>query len=259
LEEIEAVPGGLSDKIRIPELKRGDGVRNIKIDSGRVDEILGHLERYEYASRTHVVWVFHVHTGRRPGALYALDLDDLNLDREDPYLELCHRPGETELKNGAASETEVYVSKEVAQVFEDYVDKNRVDVVTDNDREPFLTTIYGRLSKTTMRRYVYKFSCPCVVTGECPHDRDIDSCEATGSEGTASKCPSSRPPYALRHGYITSKLREGAPTALVSGRCDVGKGVIEKHYDERDEDEKRELRQEVFEEIRDEQNGGGYL
>jgi len=35
--------------------------------------------------------------------------------------------------------------------------------------------------------------------------------------------------------------------------------VIKKHYDERDEGEKRELRQEVFEEIREEQNGGGYL
>ena len=259
LEEIEGVPKDLSSKIRIPELDEDDGVRNIDIAPDRVNEILGYLERYEYASRPHVVWVFHVHTGRRPGGLYALDLEDLNLDREDPYIELKHRPGETELKNGDAGETEIYISEEVTRVFRDYIDQNRVEVVTENDREPFLTTTHGRLSKTTMRRYVYKFSRPCVVTGECPHDRDVESCEAADSDDAASKCPSSRPPYALRHGYITSKLRDGAPPEIIGGRCDVSEKVIERHYDERDEQEKRELRQKIFEEVREGQNGGGYL
>lgn len=259
LEEIEAVPTNLSNKIRIPELDEDDGVRNIDIAPDRVNKILNYLERYEYASRPHVVWVFHVHTGRRPGGLYALDLEDLNLDREDPYIELKHRPGETELKNGDAGETEIYISEEVARVFRDYIDQNRIDTVTENGREPFLTTTHGRLSKTTMRRYVYKFSRPCVVTGECPHDRDVESCEATGSDDAASKCPSSRPPYALRHGYITSKLRDGTPPEIIGGRCDVSEKVIERHYDERDEQEKRVLRQRIFEEVREGQNGGGYL
>lgn len=259
LEEIEAVPTDLSDKVRIPTLGKEDGVRNIDIDPERVNKILKYLERFKYASRAHVVWTFHVHTGRRPGGLYALDLNDLNLDQTNPYIELRHRSGETELKNGDAGETEIYISEEVAQVFEDYINKNRIDIVTDNGREPFLTTTHGRISKTTMRRYVYKFSRPCVVTGECPHDRDIESCDAADSDDAASKCPSSRPPYALRHGYITSKLRDGAPAEVIGDRCDVSEKVIEKHYDERNEQEKRELRQEVLEEIQDSENGGGYL
>lgn len=257
-EEIEAVSSGLSDKIRIPVLGKEDGVRNIDIDPQRVNQILNYLEQYEYATRAHVVWVFHTHTGRRPGGLYALDLDDLNLDQEDPYIELRHRSGETELKNGDDGETEIYISEDVAQIFQDYIERNRIDV-QDNGREPFLTSTHGRLSKSTMRRYVYKYSRPCKVTGECPHDRDIESCEAAESDDAASKCPSSRPPYALRHGYITSKLRDGVPTEVVGGRCDVSEEVIEKHYDERDDQEKRELREKIFEEIRDEQNGGGYL
>ncbi len=259
LEEIEAVPTDLSDKVRIPTLGKEDGVRNIDIDPERVNKILKYLERFKYASRAHVVWTFHVHTGRRPGGLYALDLNDLNLDQTNPYIELRHRSGETELKNGDAGETEIYISEEVAQIFEDYINKNRIDIVTDNGREPFLTTTHGRISKTTMRRYVYKFSRPCVVTGECPHDRDIESCDAADSDDAASKCPSSRPPYALRHGYITSKLRDGAPAEVIGDRCDVSEKVIEKHYDERNEQEKRELRQEVLEEIQDSENGGGYL
>jgi len=110
-----------------------------------------------------------------------------------------------------------------------------------------------------MRKYIYNYSRPCVIHGKCPHDRDIDSCEATQSGDHASKCPSSEPPYALRHGYITSKLRSGAPTEVISGRCDVSKKVIDKHYDERNEAEKRELRQSVFEDLRDEEKEGGYL
>ncbi len=259
LEEIEGVSRNLSEKVRIPELGAEDGIRNINIESERVNAILDHLEKYEYASRAHVVWTFHAHTGQRPGGLYALDLDDLHLDQENPYIKLCHRQGETELKNGDAGETEIYISKSVARVFEDYIKKNRVEVVTVNSRDPFLTTTHGRLSKTTMRKYIYKFSRPCVVTGECPHDRNINSCEAAKSDDAASKCPSSRPPYALRHGYITSKLRDGVPAEVISGRCDVSEKVIERHYDERNEQEKRELRQKVFEQISKEQNGGGYL
>lgn len=259
LEDIEAVRQDLCEKVRIPELGQEDGVRDVYISDERVEEILEYLRRFEYASKNHVVWVFHAHTGRRPGCLYSLDLENLHLEREDPYIEIRHRPGETELKNGTAGEEEIYISEDVAQIFKDYIEKNRIDVLTENDRKPFLTTPHGRLSKTSMRRYVYKYSRPCVITGECPHDRDTESCKAAESGDAASKCPSSRPPYALRHGYITSKLRDGTPPEVISDRCDVSEKIIEKHYDERGEQEKRELRQKILEEIRDSQNGGGYL
>lgn len=258
LGQIEAVPSNLSEKVDVPEISAGEGVRDIDIDADRVDRILNHLEQYEYATREHVVWLFHAHTGRRPGCLYAIDLGDLYLDNEKPYVKILHRPGETELKNGDQGERELHLTDHVAQVFRDYIQKNRIETTTENDREPFLTSRHGRLSKTTMRKYVYRFSRPCVITGECPHDREIDSCQAAQSTDVPTKCPSIRPPYALRHGYISSKRGEGVPDRFISGRCDVSPEVIEKHYDERDESEKRELRQKVFEEISDEQNGRSY-
>jgi len=58
-------------------------------------------------------------------------------DNKKPYIELRHRPEETELKNGDAGETEMYISGGIAQIFKDYIETNRIDVLTDNGREPF--------------------------------------------------------------------------------------------------------------------------
>lgn len=259
LEDIEAAPRGLKHKIDIPTLKDGEGVRNIEFDADRLETILEYLEKYEYATLEHVVWVFYSHTGRRPGALHSLDIVDLHLDCENPYIELHHRPEETSLKNGEKGEGEIGLSKKVAQIFKDFIRDNRIEVTTAAGRRPFLTSKHGRLSKSTMRRYIYKWSRPCKIGAECPHDRDVQTCEAAESSDCASKCPSSRPPYALRHGYITQMLREGAPKPFLSDRCDVSEEIIDGTYDERDSAEKRELRQELLNEMRKESTGGGYL
>lgn len=259
LESIEGVSQGLSDKVEIPSLNRGEGVRNVNLDSDRVKTILDYLNQYQYASREHVVWLFFTQLGRRPGGLYALDLEDLYLDCEDPYIEFKHRPPETTLKNKSKSEGEIAIFEPTTTVFEDYIAKTRIDVTTESGREPFLTSQDGRLSKTSMRRYVYAYSRPCTIGKECPHGRDPDSCEATRPSASTSKCPSSRPPYALRHGYITDNLHRGFPKRLLSERCDTSEKMIDKHYDERNAEEKRNLRKEILEELQDEDSEGGYL
>lgn len=259
LESIEAARSDLANKIRIPKMGEEDGVRDIEIKPDRIENILDHLEKYEYASKEHVVWVFHTYTGRRPGGLYALDVSDLYLNCDDPYLKIKHRQGETELKNGKKGETEIGLTEDVAQVFKDYIETQRIDITTENGREPFLTSRHGRLSKTTMRKYVYKYSCPCVISGDCPHGKNIETCEAAQNGDTASQCPSSEPPYSIRHGHITARLRKGVPAKIVGERCDVSEKVIDKHYDERTETEKREQRQELMQQIRNERDSGGYL
>jgi site-specific recombinase XerD len=168
LEEIEAVKENLSNKIRIPTLGETEGIRDIDIAANRVEKVLGYLHSYHYASREHVVWAFHAHTGRRPGGLYALDVCDVHLDGNDPYVDINHRPDETPLKNGKEGESEVGLSGEVPQIFRDYIAQQRIDVTTDSGRRPFLTSTQGRLSKSTMRRYFYKWSRPCAIGDSCP-------------------------------------------------------------------------------------------
>jgi hypothetical protein len=45
---------------------------------------------------------------------------------------------------------------------------------------------------------------------------------------------------------------------LLSDRCDTSKKMIKKHYDERDDTDKRELRAEILEEQLEDSSGGGY-
>lgn len=254
LESIEAVQPGLGMKVEIPEVPDGEGVRDSEIPPERAAEILDYLDRYEYASREHVVWLLHCHTGRRPGGIHALDLQDVHLEVDEPYIEFRHHP-ETELKNNERSEQLVNLDERVAQVLQDYIDDQRIDVTDDYGREPLITSRYGRLAISTMRRYFYKWSRPCEITGECPHGRTINDCEATQSSDHASKCPSSHSPYDARHGYITQKRREGVPLPLLSDRCDTSEEILKKHYDERTDDEKRELRREFLDEFQSDEEG----
>ena len=258
LESIEAVPTNLSQKVEIPKLSDDDGVRDIDLAPKRLNSILNHLNKFEYASDAHVIFAFYSDTGRRPGGLYGLDLKDLHLEVEDPYIEFSHREGETELKNGSHGEGQISITDSVADIFQAYIENHRTDATDEFGRNPFLTSQFGRLSKTAMRKRVYAYTRPCVVSGECPHDRNPDCCDAAQTLNESSKCPSSKPPYAIRHGYITSKRNEGVPTKVISGRCDVSEDIIEKHYDERDPDEKRELRREILEQIQAENDQEGY-
>ncbi len=259
LENIEAVKPGLSDSISIPESSEGDGVRNVDLDPKRAEQILEYLGKYFYATLAHVVWVLAVRTGRRTGCLLALDCDDVHLKGDEPYLEFFNRPEKgTRLKNGTKSESHVSISKADAEIISDFIDTTRPDTTDDYGREPLLATQHGRASTSTIRRTIYKFSRPCAIGAGCPHDRDPDTCEAAQSGNHASKCPSSRSPHALKHGFISEGRRLGVPLDVLGDRCDVSEDVIRKHYDETTEEERCKARRRIFDEYSDE-NGGGYL
>lgn len=253
LESIDAVKSGLADAVQIPSLDDGDGVRDYDLENETVEEILEYLEKYAYASTEHVVWILCCRTGRRPGGLYSLDVDDVYLDGEEPYISFNHRE-QTRLKNDSKSEKEVNITEEVATVLRDYIADVRPDVV-DGDRAPLIASSDGRLSISTMRKYFYKFTRPCAIGNPCPHNRNPDDCEAADNIDTASKCPSAAPPYATRHGHITMLRRQGVPIEIISDRCDVSPEIIKKHYDERSEKEKRERRRKILDGVRDDAEG----
>jgi site-specific recombinase XerD len=259
LEKIDALEPGLAKEINPPSLTGDEGVRDIDIADERVNAILEYLSSYEYATAEHVVWLFYASTGRRPGGLHSLDLEDIHFDCEDPYIVLEHRPEETSLKNGEGGEQQVVIKPSVAKVFKDYIEQNRVEVTSETGRSPFLTSKIGRISKSTMRKYIYKWSRPCEIGRDCPHDRRPAACQASQNTDQASKCPSSRPPYALRHGYISKQLQEGLRVKTLSERCDVSEEIIEKHYDERTPEERREFRRRQLEQLQNETDQGGFI
>lgn len=222
-----------------------DDTRDEKIEPDAAKEILEYLQKFEYATLRHALFALLWDTGFRLGTIRALDLDDYH--SEEQYIEVSHRPDTgTPLKNKQNAEREVNLHSWVCEVIDDYVQMNREEVRDEGERKPLLTTQHGRPAGTNLRQHINVLTRPCHYSGECPHERDIDSCEAR-SYKTAQRCPSSVPPHALRRSVITAWLNEGHRTELLSDQMNVSAKTLEKHYDARTEGEKRELRKEAFE------------
>lgn len=116
------------------------------------------------------------------------------------------------------------------------------------DRKPLVTSRSGRAGKSSLRDSIYRITRPCQYTGECPHDREIESCEAM-EPNKASTCPSSVSPHAIRRGSITYHLSRDVPEKIVTDRMNVSLDVLEKHYDRRGEQEKAEQRRDHLDSI----------
>lgn len=241
---IDAVEPGMRERVLLPDIDPEDEARDEKLEEEDAQQVLDHLERYEYASRNHVIMAILWHTGIRLGALRALDVDDF--DAEDQCLELRHRPEtDTPLKNGQAAERDISVGDHYSEVIQDYIDVNRLDAHDEYGRAPLITSDQGRYSSAPIRLRVYEMTRPCLYT-ECPHDRDPATCEAMEPR-QASKCPSSRSPHGVRRGAITYALRESVPEEVVQDRMNVSGGVLDQHYDQRTEREKMEVRRQFLE------------
>lgn len=80
------------------------------------------------------------------------------------------------------------------------------------------------------------------------YGREPDSCEAMTNE-TASKCPSSISPHAIRRGSITHHLSKDIPETVVSDRANVSQRVLEQYYDRRSQREKMEQRRQYLDQL----------
>jgi len=80
-------------------------------------------------------------------------------------LRFSHRPETgTPLKNGTGGERLVAISPGLAVLLEDYIENTRPNQTDDAGREPLLTSRQGRLSVSSMRRYVYNITAPASST-----------------------------------------------------------------------------------------------
>jgi len=238
---VDAVPESLAEKVPIPSVSGAGGVSDSTLAPSRALDILDYLERYHYASRKHITVLLAWNTGARCGGIRGLDVEDVDLG-DSPGVEFRHRPDEnTPLKNAEKGERWNAISRRVAHTLEDYIDGPRNDLTDEYGRNPLLTTRQGRPSGSTIRDTIYSVTRPCWRGEECPHDRDVDECEATHYHH-ASKCPSSRSPHDVRSGRVTAYRREDVPREIVSDRLNASEQVLDRHYDRRSEREKSEQR-----------------
>jgi site-specific recombinase XerD len=246
-EKIDAVASGTHDNILIPSLAKNEDRRTVSIDKGAATRLINYLRKFEFSTRTHALIELLWHTGTRIGAAHSLDLEDY--DRDEQYVELHHRPDTgTRLKNKTDGERYVSLSAEVCDALDGYIKYNRDNATDEYGREPLFTSRNGRVGKSSLRDSIYRITRLCQYTGDCPHDREIDSCEAMEKD-KASKCPSSVSPHAIRRGSITYHLSEDVPDKVVSDRMNVSLDVIEKHYDRRSEQEKADQRRNYLDNV----------
>jgi site-specific recombinase XerD len=269
-ETLEVVKENLHERVQIPD--SDDKVRETILDSERISEILDYLEKYKYASRPHVILLLLASTGVRMGSLRALDRDDFKSDEDNPCLKLEHRPESgTSLKNKDDSKRSVGIEADKAKVIDDYINSTRIAATDEYDRKPLLTTKNGRIGESTIRQTVYAWTRPCAIGKDCPHGRvpegdgesddesddEDDVCKAARRRNWASRCPDSLSSHTVRKGFITEELASGVPVEILSGKCDVSKKILEKHYDMRKEEQKMEARMEVISMIHE--NNSGYI
>jgi site-specific recombinase XerC len=241
--------------VDIPELDRdaGDGVDKKKLSPEIAQAAIAYLRQYKYADVEHVAMELMCESGPRKAGLQGRDKDDF--DFEEQVLQYEHFE-ETQLKNNEKSEREITLYGDTPEIIQDYLDDQRPQVTDSEGRKPLLTKGNGRISLSTLQKIAYKWTRPCAVGLDCPHDRDPEECEAAQRNNSAYKCPSSRAPHHIRKGYITDQKNRGVSSDAIDQRCDVSPRVQELHYDLPDSTEERQRFEDEFKNADDDPDSG---
>lgn len=242
------VEEGMAEMVQLPQLDARQRSSDVMLRLTEVEDILDYLYKYKYAHRRHAVFQLMWHICMRMGTVVALDLEDYLPTRNQ--IKVRHRPeSETPLKNGIEAERIVNISDEMVEVLDDYIRVIRHDVEDEYGRKPLFTTEFGRLTLTTLRKNVYAITRPCVYRGHCPHDLEIEDCEAARKKKSASSCPSSMSPHPVRRSAITYHLNRDWPKEKVSERANVSADVLDEHYDGRSEGERAMTRKQYLDNL----------
>lgn len=259
-EKIEIIADGLADEIDLPDLEPSDVVSHTRLDSESAEKILEYHGQIDYVTRQFAEFALMWAVLTRLGGVRSLDLGHYH--REEGYIEIEHNPEEgTPLKNGESDvegeggEREVNLPDSVCEILNRYIDgtgdpnhPKRIEVEDQYGRKPLFTTKSGRVSKSTLRRDLYRITQPCRYGAGCPHDRDPEHCESRLDNNLLSTCPSNVSPHPIRRGGICDQLKQGVPKDTICERADVSRKVLNKHYDLRTKKEAREQRREELRE-----------
>jgi len=258
-EDLDAIAADTVAALDVPDLSKDERVNTERLPTERAERILDNLSRYRYASRAHVLFLLMWRTTARIGTLRALDVDDVYLDRDDldrlrtefaeegyaqhvideiledavvPFIYPRHSE-ETPLKKQNNGERVINLADWVGEILTEYLDVNRPDITDAYGRDPLLPTQRGegRLSTSAIRNWAYIYTQPCEFGGECPHDRDPETCEAR-EHGHGSKCPSSVSPHKIRTGSITWHRDKGWPIQALAQRANTSEAMIKGVYDQ---------------------------
>ncbi len=255
LIEHRLAPVRFEKAVEIPEIDygSGEGVDEKKLDPEIAKAAQDYLRKYEYADIEHVSMELMLQSGPRKGGLIGRDVPDFDYEERALKYETEET---TPLKNDESSEREITLYGDVPEIIQDYLKDQRPPETDEEGREPLLTKGDGRMSASMLQKIAYKWTRPCMVGLDCPHDRNPEDCEAAQKNNSAFKCPSSRAPHHIRSGYITDQKNRGVSAEGIEQRCDVSPRVQKLHYDLPDDTEERERFEDEFRDADDNPNSG---
>lgn len=185
----------------------------------RATQILNWLREEKYGTFDHVLMILLWHVGLREKGLRALDLE--HYDGENKRLSIRHQAETgTPLRSMGRGERVVPLLEETCDVLDTYIAKHRHDVTDKYGRKPLLTTKQGRPSRSTFLRHARYITQPCQYTGDCPHGKELDSCEARGYHEYSDGCPSMHTPYEIRMGMVQHWKSDEFRSKVVGMRAD---------------------------------------
>ena len=149
------------------------------------------------------------------------------------------------MKKQDSGERPVNISKELGQVFEDYIGFRRVEATDEYGRKPLLTSkkAPGQVTVSGIRIRAYEMTQPCQVGRECPHDRDPEDCEAR-DHGQKSRCPSVRSPHKWRTGSVTWHRDRGWPPEEIAVKMATSVELVNSVYDQPEKLKRMSIRRE---------------
>lgn len=246
LERLDHVESGLADKVQTPTVPKSEEAREVHLTHEEASAIVDYLAKYKWASTGHIVFHLTYHTGLRRGALHGLDREDW--DADERVLQVRHRK-HTPLKLGEEGERNLTISDDrLVEAMRDYCRDQRYDVEDKWGRRPFFASRHGRYSYKSLQNIFYRVTRPCYYADECPHNRDIYTCEAASHPGY-SKCPSSVSSHPIRRSAIHHHLNENVPKTVCAERMAVSEETLGQHYDARSEEERRKARQSFIDDL----------
>jgi integrase len=240
-EQFDFVETGLADAVDVPTIEKGENARSVHISGERAQRILKRLNKFEYATLRHIVFLILWQTGIRTGTARALDIGDVDL--EDRHLRIRHRPeSDTPLKNKRRAERLVSITQRTVDILGDWITERHPGTEDDYGRDPLLATQHGRISRSGIRRQTYWATSPQFLGDECVCDVDEHD------YSRIYECDDAVSPHAVRRGSITWRLRSDVPKPAVSDRSNVSAEVLDEHYNEMTESERMEKRRRYFDE-----------
>ena len=245
-EKRELIQEGVHEKLDIPEVD--DPTRHTTIPPERATKILDYYSKYKYASQDHILFYLLYHTGIRVGTAIGIDVDDWK--PEQRLLQLRDRPNtDTPLKNKEKGQRDVVIARDgLVNALNDYIE-NHNGTKDKHGRTPLFTTREGRPTRQTLQLYVQNLTQPCQYTNECPHGRDVSTCDYKHKMKDSPKCPSAVSPHPIRRSAITHHLNSDVPKQTVAERMNVSIKVLEEHYNEQTHEESANVRRKYLDNV----------